>query len=246
MYAGVDWAGNGWFAVVLTDDGEYDAGHYPTLWNLWRQKGDAVTRMLVDIPIGLCADSKRACDCAAKAYLGGTLQSSVFYTPIREAVYADNIEAARESHRKAGTDFGVQNQAWSLVPRIREADVFVETHEESEKILETHPEVCFATLKDGPLSHSKKTDDGIEERLDLLTEATDGDVRGFYETTRSTFRQPAYAPTIGSDDDILDALVAAITAASTEEKLPSLPQKTDPDYDEKLGREIEITIPVVQ
>lgn len=188
MYAGVDWAGKGWFAVFLTEENGLEGEYYPTLWNLWRERSDDIDRMLVDIPIGLCEDRKRACDIEAKQRLGGRQQSSVFYTPIRDAVYVQNIEAAKERHREAGTDFSIQNQAWSLVPRIREADAFVADHGDSRKVLETHPEVCFVTLKGGPLDHSKKTDEGIEERLALLDGASEVDVEAFYKTARSTFR----------------------------------------------------------
>lgn len=61
MYAGVDWAGNGWFAAFLDENEGCGAGVYPTLWNLWRERGDEIERLLIDIPIGLCDDSKRAC-----------------------------------------------------------------------------------------------------------------------------------------------------------------------------------------
>lgn len=247
MYAGVDWAGKGWFAVFLTDDGDCEGDYYPTLWNLWRDQGDDIRKMLVDIPIGLCEDTKRACDVATKAYLGPRQQSSLFYTPIREAIYAGNIEAGKECHRRADTDFSIQNQAWSLVPRIRETDVFVQDIKEGNRVLETHPEACFVALNDDEhLYHSKKTEKGTEERLKLLDHASKVDVHGFYEDARSTFREPSYAPMIGDTDDIIDALVAAVSAASAEDDLPSLPRDGEPDYDETLDREVEIKLPAVE
>jgi len=247
MYAGVDWAGKGWFAVFLTPDGDCEGDYYPTLWNLWRERGDNIRRMLVDIPIGLCEDTRRACDVAAKAYIGPKQQSSLFYTPIREAIYAENIEAGKECHREADTDFSIQNQAWSLVPRIRETDSFVQDIKGSDRVLQTHPEVCFVALKDDEyLSHSKKTKKGIEERLKLLDDTSDFDIHGFYEEARSVFREPAYAPMIGDKDDIVDALVAAVSAASTKGSLRSLPCDVEPDYDKDLDREVEIKLPVVE
>lgn len=247
MYAGVDWARKGWFAVFLTADGDCEGDFYPTLWNLWRDRGDDISRMLVDIPIGLCEEKKRACDVAAKAYIGPRQQSSLFYTPIREAVYAQNIDLGKERHREVDADFSIQNQAWGLVPRIREADAFVRDCDASGKVLETHPECCFVALNnDEHLSNSKKTEEGIEERLQLLDSAVEIDVREFYKTAHSTFREPTYAPTVGGRDDLVDALVAAVSAASTEEELPSLPRETDPDYDAVLGRQIEIKVPVIR
>lgn len=247
MYAGVDWAGKGWFAVFLRDDGDCEGNYYPTLWNLWRERGDALRRMLVDIPIGLCEDTKRVCDVAAKEYIGPRQQSSLFYTPIRDAIYAKNLESGKECHRKTNTDFSIQNQAWSLVPRIRETDVFIKDNKESHRVLETHPEACFVALNDDQhLSHSKKTEKGIEERLKLLDDAADFDVREFYEDAISKFREPSYAPMIGNNDDIVDALVAAVSAASTENDLPSIQRDSKPDYDETLNREVEIKLPAVE
>lgn len=244
MYVVADWAGNGWFAV-LHDDGAVDGRFYPTLWNLWREWGDQIHRLLIDIPIGLCTDTKRACDVDAKRYLGGKQQSSVFYTPIREAVYARNLERAKQEHVDADVDFGIQNQAWSLVPRIREIDAFVADCSDSESILETHPEACFVAFNGSPLDDSKKSEEGIEERLRLLDGVASFDVREFYENACSEFREPSYAPMVGSTDDIIDALVAAITAASTDGSLPSLPRDEEPDRDEVLDRDIEIKLPVV-
>lgn len=245
MYAGVDWAGKGWFAVFVTEDG-LKGDIYPTLWNLWQAQGDNLDRLLVDIPIGLCEATKRRCDVASKEYLDGPQQRSVFYTPIRDAVYARGIEAAKECHRDAGADFGVQNQAWSLVPRIRETDVFVANSEDSGKIGETHPEACFVALNGGEsLTHSKQSEAGIDERLEVLTDSTEFEVRRFYEDAYENFREPEYAPMIGGEDDIVDALVAAITAASTDGNLPTLPAE-GADRDEELSRDIEIKLPAIE
>jgi len=51
---------------------------------------------------------------------------------------------------------------------------------------------------------------------------------------------------IGDKDDIVDALVAAVSAASTEDDLPSLPRDLKPDYDETLNREVEIKLPAIE
>ena len=80
----------------------------------------------------------------------------------------------------------------------------------------------------------------------MLEHASKVDVRRFYKDARSTFREPSYAPMIGDTDDIVDALVAAVSAASTEDGLPSLPRDGEPDYDETLDREVEIKLPAVE
>lgn len=245
MYAGVDWARKGWFAVFISHDGDLEANVYPTLWNLWYEHGDKLERLLIDIPIGLCKDTKRACDVSAKRYLGSELQGSVFYTPVRAAVDAKNIRRAKAVHERADVDFGIQNQAWSLVPRIREADAFVADCSDSDVILETHPEACFVALNGGSLDTSKQDEAGIEARLSLVNETVDFDVHDFYEEACREFRKPSWAPMIGAKDDIVDALVAAATAASTDGDLPSLPFDGTPDYDTELERYIEIKLPIV-
>lgn len=76
MYAGADWAGNGWFAAFLTADGKCETDFYPTVWNLWHDRGPEIDRMLLDIPIGLCDTKKRKCDEQAKEHLNVPRQRS--------------------------------------------------------------------------------------------------------------------------------------------------------------------------
>lgn len=243
MNVGVDWAGKGWFAVGIEDGEVGKSNVFPTMWNLWREWGEEIESMLVDIPIGLATDGRRACDVAAKAYLGGSQQSSVFYTPTRGAAEALNLEAAKEEQE--GADFGIQNQAWSLVPRIREVDAFVDECDEDEKIVETHPEVCFTVLAGGEASGSKKTPDGTATRIELLQEAVEFDVKAYHEKAVEDFREPSYAPMIGAEDDILDALVAAFTATLCEDEQESIGEgeAEGETRDDELGHTIEMRIP---
>jgi predicted RNase H-like nuclease len=235
-YVGVDWASNGWLGVVLDgDDHEFDL--YPSLLSLWKYHSDA-ERILIDVPIGLPADGKRDCDVEAKSHLQAR-QGSVFYTPVRKAVYATDIETAKEHNEPAG--YSVQNQVWGIVPRIREADEFLDCYPGArDRIRETHPEICFHALKGGPLKHSKHTEAGIEERTELLAEedpyATDLVAEAVEKLT-----QPSYAPTVGRVDDIIDALVAALTARRDERDLAVLPD-SDPPRDAR-GLPMEIVYP---
>lgn len=236
---GVDWAGNGWVAA-FREDGEWFVEFHPTVLNLWHAHREAET-ILIDIPIGLRESGKRACDLAAKSALGGSRQASVFLTPTREAVFAQNIESAKARQQPA--DFGVQNQVWAIVPQIRELDVFLREFEgdvREDQILEAHPELCFAALNDGePMDASKGTDEGKEARLAVL-ESVDPALVATYEDAVETFTTPSYAPTIAASktDDILDALVLAATAAQGVENLDRIPE--DPAHDPVLDRPIEI------
>jgi predicted RNase H-like nuclease len=224
---GLDWASNGWFGVILTDGGAWETDLFPSIWSVWKYHSDA-TQILVDIPIGLPSDAKRACDVRAKEKLGRR-QHSVFYTPIREAVYEQNIEEAKETHEEAA-DFSIQNQAWSLVPRIREVDEFLDMYPSArDRLHETHPELCFYALNGRtPLTAGKKTEEGRRQRKALLADEHP-DAMTIYEESVGRYTTPSYAPMVSGPDDILDALVAAVTAQRSSSECLTLPEAPPTD-----------------
>jgi len=117
---------------------------------------------VVDIPIGLPEDSRRRCDTAAKDLLGQR-HSTVFLTPVREAVYAEDYAQANQFNKeKAG--YGISKQSWNLTPKIREIDRAVRN---GKNFRESHPEVVFARLNGEPVP-SKHTQEGLEARKKLL------------------------------------------------------------------------------
>lgn len=228
-YVGVDWASKGWFGVVLRDDDTWETDHFPTIWSLWKRHSDA-SRILVDIPIGLPADGRRACDVEARQKLGRQGRS-VFYTPIRRAVYQHNLDDAKEINEKAG--YSIQNQAWSVVPRIREVDEFLDMNPGGrDRLYETHPELCFYSLNGRETVPSKKTEAGIERRKALVADEHP-DAMTIYEEARKKYLTPGYASFLSAEDDILDALVAAVTAQRPMAELSRLPVDTDPPLDER-------------
>ena len=236
-YVGVDWAATGWFAV-FSRDGEWSAGFYPTIWSVWKYHSDA-DRILVDVPIGLPSveQGRRRCDELAKQYLG-RLHRSIFYTPVRDAVYEPNLDAAKAINEDAG--YSIQNQAWAIVPRIREVDEFLDTYPGArDRIRETHPEVCFRALNGDPLRHGKHSASGIEERLAIL-EAEHPELAAVYDDIRETYATPEYAPRVSGRHDVLDAMVAAVTAASPDAELETFPDA--PPTDER-GLPMEIVYP---
>lgn len=247
-YLGVDWAGNGWVAAVLDDHADPTVTFYPTILNLWVEHDDAAA-ILVDIPIGLRESGKRLADVRAQQLLGPERGRSVFLTPTREAVYAPDIETAKERQQPA--DFGIQNQAWAIVPRIREVDTFLQKFAgtvSEDQILEAHPELCFYGLSEGePMTHSKDTEAGIEERRAVL-ESIDPDLVMAFEEAIETLTEPAYAPMIGKTqvDDILDALVTATTAKLGYGAFERVPPVSEAERDTVLMRDIEIVYHTVE
>jgi len=236
-HVGLDWASRGWFGVVLTDDG-WETDLFPSILSVWKYHSDA-ERILVGVPIGLPAEDKRACDVAARGRLGRQGRR-VFYTPIRDAVYSGNLEEAKALNEAAG--FSIQSQAWSLVPRIREVDEFLDVYPSArDRLQETHPEVCFHALNGRkPVEASKRTDKGVQQRIALLVEEHP-EAEAIFEESRTRYAMPEYAPMVGGVDDILDALVAAVTARRPAEERSRLPDHDSP-VDER-GLPMRMVVP---
>ncbi|MFB6137431.1 MAG: DUF429 domain-containing protein [Halobacteriaceae archaeon] len=238
-FVGLDWAGRGWLGVAVRGE-SVDADLYPSLLSVWREHADAA-RILADVPIGLPSveHGRRACDVEAKRRLGEA-HRSVFYTPVREAVYQSTLADAKTVTERAG--YSVQNQAWAVVPRIREADEFVDYFPGArDRLRETHPEVCFRALKGAPLDASKHTEAGREERRALLAaeHAALGDA---VDDLVEAFTTPSWAPTVRGADDVLDACVAAATAARDPDRLTALTEQAPAETDAR-GLPMEIVAP---
>lgn len=237
-YVGLDWASKGWFGVVLTDSGDWTTDLFPSIWSAWKYHSDA-SRILVDAPIGLPKDAKRACDVKAKEMLTHR-QRSVFYTPIRDAVYEQNLDEAKAAN-EAQAGFSIQNQAWSLVPRIREVDEFLDMYPSArDRVVETHPEVCFCALNGrNALAEPKHSEEGIRRRKALLADEH-SEAMAIYERSVDRYLSPSYAPMVSGADDILDALVAAVTAQRDPKECLTLPEA--PPADER-GLPMQIVYP---
>jgi predicted RNase H-like nuclease len=226
-YVGLDWAGRGWFAVILEEDDGWETALFPTIWSCWKYHSDA-DRILVDVPIGLPTDARRACDVEAKAKLGRRGRS-VFYAPVREAVYEDTLADAKATN-EAAADFSVQNQAWSIVPRIREVDEFLDVYPGArDRLVETHPELCFYALNGRtPVPEPKTTAGGVERRTALLADEHPA-AAPIIKEAGQRYTSPRYAPSVRGVDDVIDALVAAITARRMPEATLTVPDAPPTD-----------------
>jgi predicted RNase H-like nuclease len=228
-YIGVVWASKGWLGIILCDDGTWDTDHFPTIWSLWKCHSDAA-RIFIDIPVGLPAEKERACDVEAKQKLGEQGRS-VFYTPLRQAVYEQNLDDAKELNEEAG--YSIQNQGWGIVPRIREVDEFLDMNPGArDRLFETHPELCFYSLNGRETLPSKKTEAGIQRRTALLADEHSEAV-AIYEQACDRYLTPEYASFLNAKDDILDAVVAAVAAQRPMEELKKLPEGSDPPRDQR-------------
>ena len=188
----------GWVGVVV---GEAPARAFVApgierLVSLASESGD-VAMIAIDIPIGLPDQGRRQADMLAKAAIG-PLRSSVFMTPVREALLAGDHATAVEINRRMAGE-GISIQAFGLRTKLFEVDVWV--RRTRHRVIEVHPEVSFARLAGRPLTARKSTWAGMHHRRELLLDAgieLDNDF--------------GVAGAAAGVDDVLDAAVAAWTA----------------------------------
>ena len=152
---GIDAAKAGW-VVVRYENGRYTGFVEPTLAQI-----PIADRIWIDMPIGLM-EGRRETDQLLRQELRPGRTSSVFNAPFLSALTASTyMEANDLAKQHAG--IGLSKQAWYLLPKIREVRNVYRS-----EMIEAHPEVCFARLAGHPAHFSKKTTEGIAERIALL------------------------------------------------------------------------------
>jgi predicted RNase H-like nuclease len=159
---------------------------------------DGTPTIAVDIPMGLPDSGPREADRLARRALPGRA-SSVFSTLVRRAYEAESYAAARAVSLEL-TGRSASAQAHALGRKILEVDAWARAHP-AVRVVEVHPEVCFAALNGSvPIPSRKKTLAGMTARRAAL-EAGGMAVPDLPSTLRGV-----------GDDDLLDACAAAWTA----------------------------------
>lgn len=216
---GIDGCRGGWFRVALTlpvlrVDCALLADTTAVL-----QDVRAADLALIDMPIGLPPGREpRECDRAARALLGRPRAASVFPVPARAALSAPDYVSANRINREH-TGRGLSRQAWNIAGRIAAIDAALrEDPNLAGRLLESHPEVCFASFNGGlPMQHYKGTMAGATERRRLLAGMLPALSRLLSEALANHPRRLLAA------DDILDAAVLALTATAGPDGLTRLP-----------------------
>lgn len=206
---GVDGCRAGWVCVRLNlPDMTSAAFIAPSFEALLAGSGAEATMIIVDMPIGLAETGRRACEREARKRLSPRRHSSVFSTPRRPMLTFTTYEEANDWGKRQGKDAGggLSKQAWMITPKIREIDDAI-TPADQTRLAEGHPEVAFWRLNgEQPCRHSKRTGEGAQERLALLTRHGIAAAEKHYENLR---RENAAG--IGRDD-VYDACALALTA----------------------------------
>jgi len=225
MFVGADGCKAGWFCVVIENDGTWQTDVVPNVSELWSRFSSAEV-ILIDVPIGLreWGTERRVCDVEARQVLGGKRASSVFPAPCRSAIRAMSYSDACEINRRL-TGRALSCQSWAICSRILEVDDFVSVTTATRGVVrEIHPEVCFWGLASKrAMAHSKKCEDGIDERLRVLS-GVYGRSEEVLSHGKSAFRQTHVA-----SDDILDAVAGAVTAYLGQGNLRTVPAAPETD-----------------
>lgn len=167
-----------------------------------RVRSGAFAMVALDMPMGLSASGPRRCDIETRARLGRR-GSSVFVTPPRPLLNCPTHREAVELGR-AVDGRGLSIQAFNLLPKIAQVDEALGDPPETillERVFEAHPESAFAELAGHPLTTRKRTGEGRQERLALLSAV-------FADGTELLDRRHRGA----AGDDVLDAAILVRTA----------------------------------
>ncbi len=229
-FYGIDGCKKGWFYVGIDENAQYVFGLISVFEEILPLV-DKAKQVLVDIPIGLREkDSrKRLCDTEARKVLGKR-SSSVFPPPSRLALDADDYAEASEINFE-NTGKRLIRQSYTITSKIKEVDDFIISTGLQGKFREMHPEVCFWALNNyESMKFRKKRFVGFEERKFIL--------KKYFSNTDKLIQEARakYLKKELADDDILDALVGAISARFYK-NLKQLPEF--PELDEK-GIKMEI------
>lgn len=202
---GIDGCKGKWLVVALRNDG-FDVKLFDTIGSIcdYYDNADSV---IIDMPIGLAeSESDIRPDGILRKHLNGK-SSSVFNTPCRQAVYANEDSASETNYTSMGKK--LSRQSIGIIPKIREIDTFLQENEQwKNRLVESHPEYCFAILNKGnPIIENKQTTEGHKKRLDVLS--------NYYPQSYElvTHFKSAYPALSGKLDDVLDALVLAVVGA---------------------------------
>ena len=217
---GVDGCGDGWFYAELKPSNEICWGVVKNIEELVASAGDPA-HIFIDIPIGLPDDGKdRACDRAARNALGKPRASSVFPAPARALLDIDLAPYTyREAYQRANSiskeriGKGISRQTFAILPKVKEVDALLRRSAKAKGIIhEVHPELCLWALNSKTaMRFRKKVKEGFRERLDVLERHRPSAPAEVQEMIRWVRGRHV------ARDDILDALVAAITASQPQE-----------------------------
>jgi predicted RNase H-like nuclease len=214
-YVGVDGCPCGWISIGLNDGDCAEVKEFTEFRDLVNHYS-AACLILVDMPIGLFEDKHmcwRDCDAEAIKQLCWPRSMSVFPVPSRHFVHRVEKGMAYSDGRSLSESLTGKNippGSFGITPKIAQVDKVMTGCDKP--VREVHPEVCFWALNGKKAVSPKKirskiNPDGMDERKRVLRHSK-LQIDDIFKYARS--KSPR--KTAVGDDDILDALVAAVTA----------------------------------
>lgn len=220
---GIDGCKNGWLAVNITPDG-FEVDTFNNIEEICA-KFREFDCMIIDMPIGLPESDEDVRPDADARKLLSHRSSCIFNTPCRQSVFAGNYPEANEINR-AHLGKGLSRQSFAIINKIREIDDFIKlTPEYVNKIMESHPEICFAMLSPTkrPINEAKNTAEGKNIRISIL--------QRHYDKTTDFIVHVRNNPKLRKIEvDCIDALCLAITGMlGMESGFKYIPEKPSND-----------------
>jgi len=214
IHIGIDGCKAGWFVIGIRKDGRASVDVFGDIEKVITACPHA-RQILIDIPIGLPHHDKRRCDFEARKVLSPRRSSSVFPVPSRNSLYASTYEEACQINLQLMGN-KLSKQTWNIRNKITEVDSYLRRFPQQQSLLrECHPEVAFWNFNgQSPMVHSKKTAEGRAERL--------GVIRPYLPFAQEYLNQAmeTFPRKILAQDDILDAMILAISATFDLKSLP--------------------------
>ena len=151
--------------------------------------------------------------------------------PCREAVALTDYEQACDKNTKI-LEKAMSQQTFHIMHKIKEVDDYLQSTDTKSNIKESHPEIAFFFLNEKKSLHNKKkTKEGIEERLGILTQLDDITQHLYNSALEHYLRKDV------KRDDILDALCLALLPGLDNRILKTVPSQPQKD---KMGIEMAI------
>ncbi|MEM6414740.1 MAG: DUF429 domain-containing protein [Pseudomonadota bacterium] len=217
-FVGVDGCPSGWASVKFSDAPQkgdatntaaFETQVFETAEALMQYLRASACIALIDMPIGLLEEGKRACEKAARAALGPR-RSSIFPAPRRPMLDFVSYEEANQWGKMQGANAGggLSKQAWNILPKIKDLDAVI-TPTDQQWLGEGHPELAFTRIIGNPCRYPKRSLEGANEREDALRKNGIDPLKVI-----ASFRKIIATKTLLADDDILDACVLALSASA--------------------------------
>lgn len=223
-FLGIDGCKSGWIVTEIDENRNYDIFHIEKVEELVLRIDDYFL-ILIDIPIGFADTCYRKCDILARKILDKRAYS-IFLVPSKKALLESNYKEACEINYKImGKKFS--KQIWNIKNKIIELNNLLKKYSLHGKIRESHPEICFWAFNNKiPCKYSKKTKEGIAERIGIISNFVYVEKLIDFISNRKEYK----------NDDIIDSFILALTAWNYK-SLKKIPEYDDYDND-GLIREI--------